>query len=177
MGLVTWVAKRSQARAIRKDHRRGVTCGRITVDHPMPIPDKGALYVAYDDGKRSPSREYSVRVLDVVPYRSLPKEIKKLWKNEVAHCYWLYSPCSDYFIKAKVVRTDEEQYFARTFGDGWFALSAGDLSDCGELDVDGSIYEEVHHNTPEEDHAYYATLRKLQNAAADIARSSWGEEY
>lgn len=144
MGLVEWANKKAQERATKRAYKQGFTCGRIIADHPMPLPTKGASYVAYDDGKRSPSREYSVCVTDILPYKKLPKEIKKLWRKEVAQCYWLYAPSSDYFIKAIVSHSGEEQYFARTFGDSWFALSAGDLSDCGELDVDRSIQAEVY---------------------------------
>lgn len=114
--------------------------GRIN-DSEMPLPNIGKEYNAYDDGKITPSREYKVRVLNILKYRQLPRDIRKKWKELVKLEYWLYSPSSDYFVEALNLKTGEKQYFARTFGNGWFGLEG---IYCGNLDVDGSLEKQAY---------------------------------
>lgn len=135
---------RAQLKEKKKLEEKGFYCGNMERDHKMPLPEVNKIYTAYDDGKISPSREYKVKILDILTYKQLPKEIKKLWKEEVVHYFWLFSPKSDYFIKAVKLKVDgeEEQWFVRTHGNTWFGLNSnsdGWCSYCGELDVDGSL--------------------------------------
>ena len=139
---------KAQLKEKKKCEKNGFYCGNVVSDHPMPLPEVGKIYIAYDDGKIRPTREYKVKVLGILTYKQLPKEMKKLWKQEVIKSYWLFSPKSDYFIKTIVVGIDdgEEQYFARTHGSTWFCINGLDWNYCGELDVDGSLYAQAHQN-------------------------------
>lgn len=132
---------RLQRKMKRKNRKNGCTIGNVISDHPMPIPELGHIYYAYDDGKIKFSREYRVQILGIYKYKQLPKEIKKDWKDKAKNIYWLYAPTTDYFIEAQNIVNDEKQYFVRTHGNGWFALSG---IKKGYLDVDGSLYKKAH---------------------------------
>ena len=138
---------KAQLREKRKHEENGFYCGNVVSDHSMPLPEIGKTYFAYDDGKIRVTREYQVKVLDILTYKQLPKEIKRLWRQRAIESYWLFSPKSDYFIKAVRLEVDngKEQYFARTHGNTWFGVSnTGDWDYCGELDTDGSLYKQAH---------------------------------
>ena len=119
--------------------------GEAQKQQPIPIVKK--QYYAYDDGKIRISREYTVTVKKLLDYTELPKEIKKVWQEEVISCYWLYAPISDLFIYA----TDDkyEYWFCRTKDGGWFGFN--ETMEQGELDVTGELYKTAHKEDGEND--------------------------
>ena len=90
------------------------------------IPVVGVSYDCFDDGKITESRRYSVVVSEVVAFDKIDAETKQQWLDEVKQCYWLYSPSTDFFIRARILDTDEEDcLFVRTKDWGWFSLGWG----------------------------------------------------
>lgn len=83
----------------------------------------GEEYDYFDDGKISVSRRRTVKILDIVLFENIDKDILHQWETEVEDCPWLYNRETDFFIKAYFVDTPSEIiYFVRTTDLGWFSL-------------------------------------------------------
>ncbi len=105
-----------------------------------PIPQKGKTYTAFDDGKISKNRLYTVYVKEVIPFKRIDQETLTLWRQQVKSCYWLFNTNTDYFIKTENGE-DGDAVFVRTVYGGWFSL--GDFFNSGLLDVDGKLTESL----------------------------------
>lgn len=106
------------------------------------VPEIDKEYYCYDDGKIRITREYTVVISELISYKRLPRNIKRLWQQEVIGAYWLYATESDYFVKAIDPKRHNEHWFCRTKDGGWFGF--GRLFDCGRLDTTGDLYKIAH---------------------------------
>lgn len=107
------------------------------------IPDLGKEYNVFDDGKIKQSRLYKVKVIEVIPFHNIDKDILDLWEEEVKDCDWLYSESTDVFIKTW--NGSDYEYFVRTKLDGgWFSLG---FMNFGRLDIDGDLTDSLKHYT------------------------------
>lgn len=127
------------------------------------IPVVGKEYHFFDDGKISPSRHYIATIEEIIPLenaksiivstpRGYDEETKQnkfidmslldIWIEEKTRCDWLYSPNTDFIIKASVPIYDEDPiYFVRTKRGGWFSMDVTNWWQSGELDYDGKLYK------------------------------------
>ena len=129
------------------------------------VPEIGKYYHFWDDGKSSPSRHYICKVERIIT----PEEAKDVmlkvttcdtekneeifvetslydhWKNnELVACPWLYAPETDWFIEASCPKYDVYHlWFVRTKNGGWFSLNVESSWQAGELDVNGSKFEDI----------------------------------
>jgi hypothetical protein len=125
-----------------------------------PIPEVGKYYHFWDDGKKSPSRHYIVRierilpVLDsvktLVPYLDpdleelVDRSLWDIWNQEKLEIDWIFSDKTDYFIEVSCPKYDKNDlWFARTKEGGWFSMNIQSSWQAGRLDVTGEIYESV----------------------------------
>ena len=100
-------------------------------------PKINEVYKCFDDGKIRPSRLYTVRIDEVIPFNEIDSETLKKW-NEVKQTYhWLYAEETDYFIKFIDGEEGGDGVFVRTKVGGWFGI--GDIWNSGELDIDGEL--------------------------------------
>lgn len=126
------------------------------------IPEVGAFYHFWDDGKTSPSRHYICKVERVVT-QNVARSIKVMvpewnydtnetefvettlydhWEIQVANHDWLYAKETDYFVEVSCpVYDDNNLWFIRTKNGGWFSMDVQSSWQGGRLDIDGSIYE------------------------------------
>lgn len=107
------------------------------------IPKVGEQYNHYDDGKIRKSRHYMSIIQEVIPFSLVDREVKAFWDKEVKQCDWLYSPQTDYFIKAELSTINETVYYVRTINGRWFSLGWW----AGLLDVDGTFTEKLEKET------------------------------
>ena len=108
------------------------------------IPKVGKVYNCYDDGKITPSKQYTVEVAEVIPFDKVDKETLKQWEECKINTPWLFADETDYFIKYKNGENNESGVFARTKSSKWFGL--GNFINAGLLDVDNSLIESVNLN-------------------------------
>ena len=108
-----------------------------------PIPEVNKIYHAYDDGKLRSSRQYEVKVTEVIPFNNADKEVIDSWELELDGYDYSLSKETDYFIKA--VAIDEkmnpkgtQEIYVRSISSGWLSLG---FMYCSELDVDGELTE------------------------------------
>lgn len=116
-----------------------VTCINLTPYKLQPVPEVGKEYHAFDDGKISPSRLETVKIVEITPFEEADEELLKLWRQEVAECYWLYASETDYLVRAKWDQDTDPMYFVRTEDGGWFSLGFWG----SRLDIDGSLYKRM----------------------------------
>ena len=99
------------------------------------IPEVNKTYKYFDDGKIRLSRMDNARIKEVIPFNEIDDETLKEWKKEVIQCDWLYSPKTDFFIKAFLERSEDNVIFVRTKDQCWFSLGWW----AGVLDIDGTL--------------------------------------
>ena len=129
------------------------------------LPVVGKEYHFFDDGKISNSRHYIAKIIELIPIEeakkiiiSTPRDYDKelgqnkfidmslldIWIDEKTGHDWLYSPNTDYIIKASIPEYDNDPiYFARTKNDGWFSMDVTNWWQSGRLDIDGKLYEQL----------------------------------
>ena len=110
----------------------------------QPVPEVGKTYIAFDDGKKRPSRAYKVTVKALYRYMYVKKNLHDLfehWIDEKKSCYWLFADTTDYFVHT-INQEGHDEYFVRTKGRGWFSIGPRGL-DAGQLDVDRHIWKNI----------------------------------
>lgn len=98
----------------------------LPYSHPetmLPVPKVGEVRHFFDDGKIRESRHFIATITDVIPFKKTPQKIKKVIKQEILSCYWLYAYKPDYVVKARIPKYDDKPiYFIRTKDGGWFSI-------------------------------------------------------
>jgi len=129
------------------------------------VPKVGKEYHFFDDGKITPSRHYIAVIQEIIPIEeadkiiiSTPRDYNEeinqnvfidmslldIWIDEKLSCDWIYSPVTDYIVKANIPEYDEDPiYFARTKDGGWFSMDTTNWWQGGRLDIDGKLYESL----------------------------------
>ena len=133
------------------------------------IPKIGERYPLFDDGKLNNTRLYYGDVLRVLTpeeakdekvlrleqlteglstskddYGLVERSLVEVWMDEIKKADFLFSPETDYFVEVTSPEYDEHNlWFVRTKEGGWFSMDIqSDWQGC-ELDVDGSLLEEM----------------------------------
>ena len=113
----------------------------------QPVPEVGKEYHIFDDGKIKPSRHYTAKILEVIPFMEcIDNALRSTWAEEVTECFWLYADTTDYFIKATSSFDQHPLYFVRTVDGGWFSLDCSGYWSGASLDIDGSLYNKMIEN-------------------------------
>ena len=108
----------------------------------QPLPEIGKEYHIFDDGKIRESRHYMCKIIEIIPFTECKdQDLLGAWKNEVEECYWLFSPETDYFVKATSSFDDNPLYFVRTLSGGWFSIDYPNWWMGAKLDIDGSLFK------------------------------------
>lgn len=117
------------------------------------LPKVGDILPCFDDGKKTPSRLYKVKVIDVVPFREgLNREFETVFHDYHEAAFFIKAPLSVAWDRAKdtdwifdettdyfVITTNGDEYepyevFARTKNGGWFSFPIKNDMTGGELD-------------------------------------------
>lgn len=133
------------------------------------IPKIGERYPLFDDGKLNDTRLYYGDVLRVLTpeeakdekvlrleqlteglsrskddYGLVERSLVEVWMDEIKKADFLFSTETDYFVEVTAPEYDEYNlWFVRTKEGGWFSMDIqSDWQGC-ELDVDGSLLEEL----------------------------------
>ena len=124
------------------------TKGNITIITPEvegnmdPLPDIGSTYYSYDDGKIRRSREVKVTILKYRRMWTMPRKIRKVWKEQCEDAYWLYAKKTDYVVVAES-EYSSKVYFVRTHGGHWHSIWYEDCNTCVDnlsLDITGEMH-------------------------------------
>lgn len=129
------------------------------------LPKVGDVLPCFDDGKKKPSRLYSVNVIDVVPFEEgLEREFEMIdfdydnniggvrfikaplsvaWKKAYTETDWIFNETTDYFI----ITTNGDEYepfevFARRKNGGWFSFPIKNYMTAGDLDSDMAYFND-----------------------------------
>lgn len=140
-----------------------------------PIPKIGERYPLFDDGKLHNTRLYYGDVIRVLTpeeakdekvlrleqltegmsttkddYGLVDRSLVEVWMDEIKKADFLFSPETDYFVEVNAPEYDEHNlWFVRTKEGSWFSMDIqSDWQGC-ELDVDGSLLEEMERNYEE----------------------------
>lgn len=117
----------------------------------------GKLYHFFDDGKLRESRHFEAKVLEIIPFDDIkdvlfttydlycndfiPKRFEEIWQDNVICSDHLYANETDYVIKTRIEKYDDNDiYFVRTKDGGWFSIDIESSWQSGRLDVDGEKY-------------------------------------
>ena len=117
--------------------------GMISIINPtpykeQPVPEVGKEYHIFDDGKIKPTRHWTCKITELIPYKECKDNaLMSAWAEEVTECYWLYADETDYFVKGEY--NDDVAYFVRTKDGGWFSIGFFG----SRLDIDGSLYAKM----------------------------------
>jgi hypothetical protein len=110
----------------------------------QPVPEVGKEYHIFDDGKISPSRHYTAKIVEVIPFEKCEDlELMSKWADEVIECYWLFATATDYFVKAESSYDENPLFFVRTADGGWFSIDYPNVWMGARLDIDGHLYEKM----------------------------------
>jgi hypothetical protein len=121
-----------------------VTCINLTPYNLQPVPEVGKEYHIFDDGKISPSRHYTAKITEVIPFEKCEDlELMSKWADEVIECYWLFATATDYFVKAVSDYDKNLLYFVRTTDGGWFSIDYPDCWMGARLDIGGELYKSM----------------------------------
>lgn len=124
-----------------------VTVINTTPYNLQPVPEVGKEYHIFDDGKIKPSRHYTAKILEVIPFKECNnKVLLETWAMEVQACEWLYATATDYFVKAESDFDKNPLYFVRTLDGGWFSIDFPGYWMGARLDIDGSLYNKMIEN-------------------------------
>lgn len=108
----------------------------------QPVPEAGKEYHIFDDEKIRHSRHYIAKILDIIPFEECrDTELLDAWEENIAECYWLFAPKTDYFVIAESDYDENPLYFVRTLDGGWFSIDYPNWWMGARLDIDGSLYE------------------------------------
>lgn len=142
-----------------------------------PVPEVGKQYYFFDDGKIRPSRGYIATCVKVVPFSEAKNilfditeregtdetfihtenSLEEIWDVEVKDCDWIFDPVTDYFVCCKIPGYDENEiWFARHKGYGWFSLNIQNWWQGGLLDTESRYYNE---RMKEEGSEYWGLLK------------------
>ena len=135
------------------------------------LPKIGEYYHFFDDGKCSMSRHYICRIERIItPEESksikvkVPRwnwdknendfEIVTLWDRyheQIKEHNWVYMPTTDYLIEVSCPTYDDNNlWFIRQKGGGWFSIDVQNCWQGGELDITGEIFENIVNNIIED---------------------------
>lgn len=119
---------------------------------PQRVPEVGKEYHIFDDGKIRPTRHYMCKIIEIIPFiECKDQELLDAWKNEMEECDWLFSPETDYFVKAISTFDENPLYFVRTLNGGWFSIDHPNWWMGARLDITGELYEIMVKEWGEED--------------------------
>lgn len=128
------------------------------------LPTIGEFYHFWDDGKVSVNRHYICRVERILSHSEAKTEVVyrhewddvrnellrlkntlyDVWKEESAHCDWLFAENTDYFIEISCPNYDENKLWCvRTKEGGWFSMDIQTSWQGGRLDVGSKIFNSV----------------------------------
>ena len=121
------------------------------------VPEVGKKYHFFDDGKISPSRHYIAQVEQIIDMKEARRryaerytkpgflrQLSVIWEEIKNQRDWIFAKETDYLVLCSIEGYSEHWiWFARTKNSGWFSLDIHSGLETGELDVDGSIYEDA----------------------------------
>ena len=126
-----------------------ITIINTTPYKEQPVPEVGKEYHIFDDGKIKPSRHYSAKVLEIIPFKKNYSiddpmcAVAVAWRENVLEYEFLFAQETDYFIKAESSFDKNPLYFVRTLDGGWFSINYPDFWMGARLDIDGSLYKRM----------------------------------
>lgn len=130
------------------------------------IPKVGEVYCHFDDGKRSVSRLFTSKILEIIPIEDcktimlhtvaddvydyidypesesemIEKPLYDIWEWNKEQYDWIFSDNTDYIIKAHI--NDEianPNYYARMKNGSWFSMTVLNSMQGGWLDVNFEV--------------------------------------
>ena len=133
------------------------------------LPEVGKEYYFYDDGKVSISRQYKVRITDIIPFSEAKNRVycvtgkdiinqlnrynfeaptyDKIWEKSKIDYPWIFTKDTDYIVIARYVGDNPAWFIYENYdmlfgqsGCGWYTF---DDYYNGRLDVDGSLTEQI----------------------------------
>ena len=111
------------------------------------IPVIGKCYNHYNDGKIRPSRHSVVKIIDVVPYSKVDKDLRDSIEREQKSCDWLYAETTDVVVFAEVLTESDidfkNQFYIRDTKGGWFSIDHKNCFDSGRLDIDHTLTDSL----------------------------------
>lgn len=140
----------------------------LNVDSPF-LPEVGKVYYFYDDGKISVSRQYKVRVKEIIPFSEAKDHVycvdredilyqlnrynleaptyDKIWEMAKKEYDWILTGNTDYIIVGEYVDKNPSWCTIKNY-DMLFARSSYGWYTCddyynGRLDVDGRLTKEL----------------------------------
>ena len=112
----------------------------------QPVPEVGKEYHIFDDGKLSPSRHYTAKIVKVIPFKKCANpesQLYRAWEENIVEAYWLFAQDTDYFVKAESSYDKNSLFFVRTTDGGWFSINYPNCWMGARLDVTGKLYEDM----------------------------------
>jgi hypothetical protein len=112
----------------------------------QPVPEVGKEYHIFDDGKISPSRHFTAKIVEVIPFAQCAdseSELNRAWRENVKEAYWLFANETDYFVKATSSYDANPLFFVRTTDGGWFSIDYPNVWMGARLDIDGELYNKM----------------------------------
>lgn len=117
------------------------------------IPVVGKTYYCYDDGKITPSREYTVKVTRIIPWEECGDKIRRLYNEFEDDGYMFGGIVPEYIVEAESNECPDSApaaYFAYSKWGYWFGLgfyyfdeeygdSISTWFNCGRLDLNGEL--------------------------------------
>ena len=128
------------------------------------LPEIGKDYYVYDDGKIKPSREYKIKIVNIIDTKNLPNDIRNDWEDAVINLYWLFLAKEGKVIVGEIIVNDNNyddveidnnddkdnesptyEYFAKTIDGGWFSFTSNEevFIGGGRLDITGKLREYI----------------------------------
>ena len=101
-----------------------------------PVPLKGQVFHAFDDGKIKIDRHMLLKVIDVDNRNSMKPWMTAVLEYTSKRVHWLFDYDTDYIISTENVNNPDEKYwFARSISGEWYALMVNSYMDACLLDV------------------------------------------
>lgn len=110
------------------------------------VPEVGKEYHIFDDGKISPSRHYTAKIVKIIPFAQCAdpeSQLYRAWEENIMEAHWLFAQDTDYFVKAESNYDKNPLFFVRTTDGGWFSIDYPNCWMGARLDIDGNLYNEM----------------------------------
>lgn len=109
-----------------------------------PVPLKGQVFHAFDDGKIKIDRHMLLKVIDVHNRNSMKPWMTAVLEYTSKRVHWLFDYDTDYIISTENVNNPDEKYwFARSISGEWQALMVNSYMDACLLDVNGEYWNSM----------------------------------
>ena len=109
-----------------------------------PVPLKGQVFHAFDDGKIKIDRHMLLMVIDVDNRNSMKPWMSAVLEYTSKRVHWLFDGDTDYIISTETVyNSDEKYWFARSISGEWYALMVNSYMDACLLDVTGEYWNSM----------------------------------